>query len=283
MRKALVVLTLLTFAALVSSLAYAQDGTTGSGEFLSAAEEATLRAGLPDLPAGGDLIGIGTFSGFNDYTVDNLDIPCEQAVVYKISPQRVLDRWTKTACVDGQFILRTEGDADFVFFNFGSAANTANAPVRAATYTLNTSLTGAAERPGPGDTDARGSFSATVDLALASLCYNLTASNLETPTAAHIHIGGPTVPGPIVIPLRAPANGSSSGCIENADPNVLIAILNDPAGYYANVHNATFPAGATRGQLARGGAGSTGRAAASTTTSSGQTVTTPQATAEAHS
>ncbi len=36
-----------------------------------------------------------------------------------------------------------------------------------------------------------------------------------------------------------------------ADRDLIVAILTNPSAYYFNVHNATFPAGALRGQLSR--------------------------------
>lgn len=44
-------------------------------------------------------------------------------------------------------------------------------------------------------------------------------------------------------------DGSSEGC-HDADADTLQAGIDDPAGYYVNVHNAAFPGGAIRGQLA---------------------------------
>lgn len=108
-----------------------------------------------------------------------------------------------------------------------------------------------ANEPGGGDPNpaAVGTFSGTFNKH-GELCYELTASNLSaTITAAHIHVAPAGVNGPVVIPLAAPIGGSSSGCIENIDPELIKAITNDPSAYYVNVHTIERPGGAIRGQL----------------------------------
>ena len=55
--------------------------------------------------------------------------------------------------------------------------------------------------------------------------------------------------GPIRVTLKAPTKGASDGCV-TVPREILTAILANPANYYVNVHNAEFPAGAVRGQLA---------------------------------
>ena len=47
-------------------------------------------------------------------------------------------------------------------------------------------------------------------------------------------------------------DGSTEGCTSGQDAAALQAIIDGPAGYYVNVHNADFPGGAVRGQLAAG-------------------------------
>jgi hypothetical protein len=48
-------------------------------------------------------------------------------------------------------------------------------------------------------------------------------------------------------------DGTSEGCNEPMeDASVLQAIVDDPAGYYVNLHTEEFPGGAIRGQLAAG-------------------------------
>jgi hypothetical protein len=119
-------------------------------------------------------------------------------------------------------------------------------------------LDGAQEFPGPGDADGRGTFAYAAFR--DKLCYLLTARNVETPVAAHIHAGARGVAGGIVVALETPADGLSFACItavSNDTPNTtmlllqseLDAIIANPAGFYANVHTGTFPAGAIRGQL----------------------------------
>jgi hypothetical protein len=45
-------------------------------------------------------------------------------------------------------------------------------------------------------------------------------------------------------------DGRAQDCVtEGVTSELLAEIAADPAGYYVNVHNATFPAGAVRGQL----------------------------------
>ncbi len=111
-------------------------------------------------------------------------------------------------------------------------------------------LTGAAERPGPGDPDGSGSIRMTVTPGQKRICYELVVADIATPTAAHIHIAPPTDPGPVVIPFPAPPLGTSSGCIDTTSRNAA-QLIAKPSDYYFNVHNAEFPAGAIRGQLSR--------------------------------
>lgn len=116
---------------------------------------------------------------------------------------------------------------------------------------LQTSLTGAAEVPGPGDPDGRGTAMITVNPGQRQVCYKLQVSNVALSTAAHIHEAPAGSSGGVVVTLGAPgANGMSSGCV-SVTRALALEILKDPADYYVNVHNADYPAGAVRGQLAK--------------------------------
>ncbi|MCC2594675.1 CHRD domain-containing protein [Tessaracoccus sp. OS52] len=109
-------------------------------------------------------------------------------------------------------------------------------------------LTGAAERPGPGDPDGVGTAYFTLNPGLGEICYALEVSGISPARAAHIHVAGPDAPGPVVVPLVAPTDGSSSGCAD-VDRELVMEILRHPGEYYVNVHNADYPGGALRGQL----------------------------------
>ena len=117
---------------------------------------------------------------------------------------------------------------------------------------LSTTMTGAAERPGPGDPDGTGTATIRVTPGLGRVCFVLNVANITLPAAAaHIHIAPPTDPGPIVVTLVAPdATGSSQGCVSTTRALVK-AILKNPSAYYVNVHTPLFPGGAIRGQLSR--------------------------------
>lgn len=114
---------------------------------------------------------------------------------------------------------------------------------------LSAELTGAAERPDPGDPDGRGTAMVVIDPVVNELCFKLTAEDIEEPTAAHIHRGGPEEAGPPVVEITAPSQGSSEGCTA-VEESVLNEISTGAANFYVNVHNAEFPQGAIRGQLA---------------------------------
>ena len=121
-------------------------------------------------------------------------------------------------------------------------------------HKLTASLSGAAEIPGPGDSDGTGK--ARIQFKKNSICFKLSWRNIAAPTAAHIHEGSATEAGPVVVTLfsapeglRAP-KGHARGCVAVA-PALIEEIRSDPSDYYVNVHNAPFPGGAIRGQLHR--------------------------------
>lgn len=118
-------------------------------------------------------------------------------------------------------------------------------PVAAFAQTFSAQLSGAAEVPGPGDTDGIGFAVVTIDG--TTLRYSVFTQNIGAPTAAHIHTGVAGVSGAVFIELNVNTltNGSTTITTEQASQ-----IKANPAGFYVNVHNAEFTGGAVRGQLA---------------------------------
>jgi hypothetical protein len=114
--------------------------------------------------------------------------------------------------------------------------------------TLEADLTGKQEVPGPGDRN--GSGDAKLIVSKAKVCYVLKVKNIKRPTAAHIHKGRKGVAGDIVVDLKAPKRGFSSGCA-NISRSLSRNLREHPKRYYVNVHNNPFPAGAVRGQLSQ--------------------------------
>jgi hypothetical protein len=115
---------------------------------------------------------------------------------------------------------------------------------------LATTLSGAAEVPGPADPDGSGTARITVNPGQGEICYDLAVSNIAPATAAHIHEAPAGVAGPVVVPLSPPTDGSSSDCA-SVSRELAKEIIQNPSEYYINVHNAEFPAGAVRGQLSK--------------------------------
>lgn len=115
-------------------------------------------------------------------------------------------------------------------------------------------LTGAAERPGPGDPDAVGRASITIDDANNELCLALQWTRVDgTLSGLHIHFAPPTSPGPVVVPFPTPPTASSGQlfqCVIVQDEALLDNIAANPQQYYINLHSQPlYPGGAIRGQL----------------------------------
>jgi hypothetical protein len=119
--------------------------------------------------------------------------------------------------------------------------------------TFSTTLTGAAEVPGPGDPDGSGTAVLRLNPGQQEVCWEITVSNITLPaTGAHIHVGTATEFGGVVVGLTPPGvSGVSSGCTF-ADRELIKAIIQNPENYYVNVHTLPlYGAGAVRGQLSK--------------------------------
>jgi len=121
----------------------------------------------------------------------------------------------------------------------------------AASVALHSTMVGANEVPGPGDPNAFGTTVVVLNPDTGSVCYTIKVQGISSPlTAGHIHIGAASVAGPVVIPFPLTGkNGNFGGCT-TASPTLVQSIISNPSGFYTNVHNAQFPGGVVRGQLA---------------------------------
>jgi hypothetical protein len=141
----------------------------------------------------------------------------------------------------------------------GATAVSGAAIARGGEERLRAELRGTNELPAA-DPDGRGRAKVTIDAEGGEVCFSVRFDRTGTPNRGHIHIGGANDNGGIVVPLfelvGLPADERNDaleqnhleGCVPG-DPEVLEAIVANPDGYYVNLHNARFPAGAARGQL----------------------------------
>lgn len=115
-------------------------------------------------------------------------------------------------------------------------------------------LAGADEVPGPGDDGATGRFEA--ELIDGRLCIDMVAEGLDSDVAAsHVHEGAAGAAGAPVVDIGLPtaaAGGTDSWvdvCVDVAE-DLVERMVTQPDQFYVNVHSASFPDGAVRGQLA---------------------------------
>ncbi|MEW6118119.1 MAG: CHRD domain-containing protein [Nitrospirota bacterium] len=125
-------------------------------------------------------------------------------------------------------------------------------------------LSGTSEVPSV-TTDASGQATFRLSEDGKSLNYTITASNLDNPTAAHIHIGEAGESGPPVAPVAitgAAERGKPSGVIAEGTitekdligpmkGKSLQDLVNEiqAGNAYVNIHSSSYPEGELRGQL----------------------------------
>ena len=85
------------------------------------------------------------------------------------------------------------------------------------------------------DRAANGILSFDFDTETGEVCYRVSSSNIEGPYRTHIHLGGPTEKGGIVVDMGPQENGAV-GCLDNL-PSDTLAILADLDNHYAELHD----------------------------------------------
>ncbi len=119
--------------------------------------------------------------------------------------------------------------------------------VFAAETTLTATLAGDAET----DEDGSGTATVVLDPDAGTACWDISAEDIDPVNVSHIHVGAAGASGDVVVDLDLDGfDGTSEGCNEAADAEALQAIIDNPAGYYVNLHTEAFGGGAIRGQLA---------------------------------
>jgi hypothetical protein len=102
----------------------------------------------------------------------------------------------------------------------------------------------------------------TITAASATFVYSLTGfPNGTSVILSHIHEGGPAIAGPVKVNTGLSAANAlvlADGTLTNqtfsniaVDAGLAQQIIDNPNGYYLNVHTAINPGGAVRGQLVK--------------------------------
>ena len=125
-------------------------------------------------------------------------------------------------------------------------ASIACAPARAAIDNYSAFLFGSNEvGVVGGDPDGFGSALVAIDNMANTVTWSILALNIATPlTGAHIHQAPAGVNGLVIVSFSSALTGSNL-------PDVDLALITPAtaASFYVNLHNATYPGGAIRGQL----------------------------------
>jgi len=122
-------------------------------------------------------------------------------------------------------------------------------------------LRGSSEVP-PNASNAFGSAFVLLDLMNNTILWDVNTNGIASPMLSHIHRGGSTVSGPVIINFATTTDQITGGRTKgsttiaaqqtaNLTPADLTALASasTASGYYVNVHSTAFPAGEIRGQL----------------------------------
>lgn len=115
------------------------------------------------------------------------------------------------------------------------------------TTTLTVHMTGGQEVP-KGSPVGSGTAVISLTPSTGRVCFHLTWSKIDTPTASHIHQAPKGKAGTVVVPLFSTPPAKHSGCV-SAPKSLVAAIVKHPGAYYVNIHTKRYPNGAIRGQL----------------------------------
>jgi hypothetical protein len=154
-----------------------------------------------------------------------------------------------------------------------AACGSSTSPSTATVPTFNASLSPGNETTTVVGPETSGSGTMTIKFNLTKdSAGNVTAATADfngtftgfpagtTLTGAHIHTGASGVPGSIVVPLPLSSGevvfSNGGGTLTKtgvaiSPVDLATQIMNNPAGYYFNIHTATNPGGVARGQLVR--------------------------------
>lgn len=108
--------------------------------------------------------------------------------------------------------------------------------------------------PGGGDPDGDGSSRLELNTQQQMACANASWKGLKGEvTALHLHVAVAGSEGPHWVDFfndrsLPGADGTSSDCVPLTQDKIR-AVIDNPTGYYLNVHSTAFPKGALRGQL----------------------------------
>ena len=98
--------------------------------------------------------------------------------------------------------------------------------------------------------DGSGAVTIEIDSDENEVCYTFELEGLTGVNAAHIHEGEEGQSGDPVVDLAYEGGDEGGeGCVDGIDEDLLEDILDDPSGYYVNVHTEDLPDGAGRAQL----------------------------------
>jgi len=145
--------------------------------------------------------------------------------------------------------VSNSANTNFINFNHSNRNGIWNSDNNDVLRKFHTSLSGSEEVPGPGDPNGWGIAKSATVPSKGKFCIAMQVGNIDPATDAHVHKAPKGQSGPVVIHLPVPnANGYAKGCVD-ADMTLLQEIKDNPSNFYINVHNASYPNGAVRGQL----------------------------------